>query len=30
MISTIICEIGTDIYNINIINMRFYLLEIPI
>ena len=28
MVRTIICEIGTIIYDIGIINVRFYLLEV--
>ena len=28
MVGTIICEVGNIIYDIDIINMRFYLLKI--
>ena len=28
MVDTIICEVGTIIYDIGTINMRFYLLEV--
>ena len=29
MIGTIICELGTIMYDIGTFNMRFYLLELP-
>ena len=29
MVGTIICEVGTIMYDIGVINVRFYLLEVP-